>query len=163
VNEGEKKNRDFDWGPPANSLLDRLKEVAIYILLFVLLGAGTWFLLDISASSQHKVKAIKKVLSPEKSKNNKNNTPDSESLKPEKKLIEGKYFVQLGAFAEKDSALTAFEAVKQQGYEPELAEPDSDFEIYRVSIGPFASELEAEKVALKLNSLEIHCFVISSL
>lgn len=148
-------NRGFDWGPPVNSALEAAKEWLVYMLLVVLLAVGAWILLDIN---EEKIDEAKKIVSSASANIKKNS--EVKSGKPEEP---GRFLVQLGAFADKKSATEAFEAMKAAGFSPVLSEPDSQYEIYRVSVGPFQTEDEANETADKLNSLDFHCFVIESL
>ncbi|MGM0599833.1 MAG: SPOR domain-containing protein [Candidatus Rifleibacteriota bacterium] len=152
-------NRQFDWGPPANSWLDKFKEMLVYLIFIALLALGAWFLLDVSGK-----KNLEKPLTGtlQSNKVNKDIKATEQVARPqkEKKTSNIKYLVQLGAFASKESAQMAFDALKTEGFSPTLSEPDEQYEIYRVSLGPFSDEAEAEYLAEKLNSLEFHSFVI---
>jgi cell division septation protein DedD len=71
-----------------------------------------------------------------------------------------RFFVQLGAFPDEASAREIFNQLEAEGFAPTLAEPDEQFEIYRIFIGPYPDEAAAEDVAEKLNAIDFHCFVI---
>ncbi|MDN5278946.1 MAG: hypothetical protein PWR01_2911 [Clostridiales bacterium] len=148
--------REFDWGPPGNSVFDSIKEYLVYLIIVLLLAAGAWFLMDINARKVSEAKDI--IVTQPAQKTEKNFEPQVKTTTQQEPQI--KFLVQLGAFADKKSATDAFEALKEHGFSPELSEPDSQFEIYRVSLGPYMSEPEAEMVAEKLNSLDFHSFVI---
>jgi hypothetical protein len=158
VNENTDKQREFDWGPPGNSFVDSLKEWLLYLFLVLLLVAGAWFLLDVNGQA---VPLKSSSLQTEGGKSDATTQSGGPFLVPEPVNM-GRFFVQLGAFAEKKSALEALQAIKDHGYDPNMAEPDGEYEIYRVSLGPYNTESEAEEIAGKLNSLDFHCFVISS-
>lgn len=152
------KQREFDWGPPGNSFVDSLKEWLLYLFLVLLLVAGAWFLLDVNGEAMPLKSSSMQTAKPQTVAGTDIGGP---VLVPEPVNM-GRFFVQLGAFAEKKSALEALEAIEAHGFSPNLAEPDNEYVIYRVSLGPYNSESEAEQIADKLNSLEFHCFVISS-
>ncbi len=158
MNENADKQRDFDWGPPGNSFVDSVKEWLLYLFLVLLLIVGAWFLLDINGQVVPLKSSSMQTMGGKQQATIKSEGP---ILVPEP-VNTGRFFVQLGAFAERKSALEALQAIKDHGYAPNMAEPDSEYEIYRVSLGPYNTESEAEEVAEKLNSLEFHCFVISS-
>ena len=154
--------RHFDWGPPANNTADGLKEWVVYLVILILLGGGVWVLLDINGQKSGITVApvpVKPAVS------NKQTMPAGENSA----LIENtiaqpvtQFFVQLGAFADEASAREVFNQLVADGFSPTLAEPDQQYEIYRILVGPFASEKEAEDKAQKLNELEFHCFVIEA-
>lgn len=155
-NESDSSNRSFDWGPPANSFFEGLKEWLVYVILLLLFATGAWFFLDINAQ---KMENAQKIIALPAAKPL---TQIQSNSKPLEEKQEGSFQVQLGAFADKKNANTSYDALKAAGFEPTLSEPDSQYEIYRVSVGPFSSEQEAEKVSEQLNSLNFHCFVIES-
>lgn len=151
-------NRQFDWGPPSSTGTDGAKEWLVYIIILVLLTGGVWILLDINGQ--------KPAPPPPTSKET--TTADSGKIQPgtlthkEPAIPASKFFVQLGAFADEVSAREVFDQLHSEGFAPTLAEPDHQYEIYRIFVGPFASEAEAEQKAQQLNELEFHCFVIES-
>lgn len=161
MNEQSSNNsqkREFDWGPPANSFFDTAKEWLVYLLLLALFGMGIWFFKDVSAKKSGAVR-----VSPAKVESAPEPAQAAVSAKSEPAAMQsGNFLVQLGAFADRKSAESAIQALQGQGFTPMLSEPDSEFEIYRVSIGPFNTEFEAEKTVEKLNSLEFHSFVVES-
>ena len=156
---GSDYNRQFDWGPPANSWLDRFKEMLVYLIFVALLALGAWFLLDINSENIPQKPLTETFQSNKLNKEVKLNKPVNKPKK-EQKSSGIKYLVQLGAFASKESAQMAYDALNEEGFSPTLSEPDEQYEIYRVSLGPFSDEAEAEYLAEKLNSLEFHSFVI---
>jgi cell division septation protein DedD len=177
--------RGFDWGPPAKSG-DGLKDYLIYLIIIIALGFGVWILFDIrdskgvktyqqaiteeqmvssstSSSSNHKEPTVTfsevkplhtTAVSPSKSAKAK--VPDVEivySDKPE-------FYVQLGAFEDEASASEIFNFLKDNDFEPILKAPNEQLEIYRVVVGPFTSEADADYRAEKLNELGLPCFVV---
>ncbi len=156
-NANEASDRHFDWGPPASATADGLKEWLVYLLIFICLGAGAWVLLDIngktSAPSQPERASVPKAAAAV-------NAFQPQKPQPETGRNEARHFVQLGAFEDGDAAREIFNQLEQDGFKPTLAEPDHQFEFYRVFVGPYANENEAEEISMKLNELEFHCFVI---
>lgn len=159
MNEHKQKNyesRDFDWGPPANNLIEIIKEWLVYIFLIILLGLSIWFFIDISSIKNQVVKiaplTANKVANSQKTLAAK---ADSES-----QTTNTCFLVQLGAFTDRKNAEKAIIALQNHGFSPKLSKPDSEVEIYRVSIGPFNTEEEAEKIVEQLNSLEFYSFVV---
>jgi len=153
--------RNFDWGPPASSAGDGIKEWLVYLLIVALLCAVAWVLLDINGrKSQSAVDSnsqpvagqilqeVKKYYEPEKASVSQ---------------IKTQFFVQLGAFADEGSATEVYEQMIAEGFSPTLAPPDENYELFRIFVGPFNSSSQAEEVAQSLNELEFHCFVIESL
>ncbi|MEW6708240.1 MAG: SPOR domain-containing protein [Candidatus Riflebacteria bacterium] len=148
--------REFDWGPPGNNIFESFKEWLVYLLLLALLLLAAWFFLDIGQRTSVKV-------DPEPLKTASGDKTISAVDKQSPQPVQFKNFmVQLGAFADRKSAEEAIDALKAHGFSPELSEPDSEFEIYRVAVGPFNTESEAERTVEKLNSLEFHSFVVES-
>ena len=153
----EQQRREFDWGPPASSFSDSFKEWLVYILLFLLLVLIAWFFWDVGARRHVAVKVNARRSTPAQTQSVPFNESQKSAIAPS-----GRYMVQLGAFADRKSAETAFSGLKEQGFLPTLSEPDDEFEIYRVSLGPFESESIAEQTVEKLNSLNLHSFVVES-
>ncbi len=146
-------SRQFDWGPPSSNAAEGFKEWLVYFIILALLGGGVWFLLDINGKDP---RTISSVLSKTELSNEKVEAAPVEAVENRK----GNFVVQLGAFAEEESARETFAKITAAGYKATLSEPDDQYEIYRISVGPFASENEAEVVSEKLNQLEFSCFVI---
>lgn len=161
MNEQEPKNtgrRDFDWGPPGNSFIEGVKEWLVYIFLLILLGMGIWFFVDISSRKNQAVRIAPVVKTENAGVKPENSVPGS--VVSQNQSQKAGFLVQLGAFADRKTAETAIIALQNHGFTPKLSEPDSEIEIYRVSVGPFSSEEDAEKTVEKLNSLEFHSFVV---
>lgn len=68
------------------------------------------------------------------------------------------YFVQCGVFSVKDTAEEEGQKLKRLGYNYTILAPEDDIEIYRLCLGPFKSELEADEAVKKLNSLGYAAF-----
>lgn len=155
----ETNQRQFDWGPPAGSG-DGFKEWLIYFFILALLGVGGWVLLDINgrnATSPEKLvvtEAPVRVQETAPVAMTPTRTHGSEPM--------ASFFVQLGAFADEESAREIYAQLVEDGLSPRLAGPDDQYEIYRVLLGPFQSEEEAENKAEQLNSIGLHCFVSES-
>ena len=73
------------------------------------------------------------------------------------------FFVQLGAFAEEDSAQEAFQRALKAGFPASMAVPDEQYDMYRLLMGPYANEQEAEQNSRKLQDLDFPSFVIESM
>jgi hypothetical protein len=160
-NESSDTQRRFDWGPPASSTGDTLKDWLVYFAILILLAGGVWALLDINGSDDMTAapaRLTKPVIA---------TTPASSAavvakpaLATAASAIESRFFVQLGAFADEASARAVFNQLDAEGFAPTLAEPDSQIEIYRIFVGPYPDEPSAEAIAEKLNAIDFHCFVI---
>ncbi|MFZ2956497.1 MAG: SPOR domain-containing protein [Candidatus Ozemobacteraceae bacterium] len=72
------------------------------------------------------------------------------------------FLVQLGAYGDEESARATFDQLKKKGFDATLASPSEQFEMFRVFLGPFNTESEAEKLSRRLNELDLPCFVIES-
>lgn len=72
------------------------------------------------------------------------------------------FHVQLGAFGDEETAKATFEQVKKKGFDATFLAPDEQFEMYRVTMGPYSEEPEANRIARQLNELDFPCFVIES-
>ncbi|HEY9070296.1 MAG TPA: SPOR domain-containing protein, partial [Candidatus Ozemobacteraceae bacterium] len=73
-----------------------------------------------------------------------------------------RFHVQLGAFGDEETARSTGDALKKKGFDAAIMAPDDQYEMYRVLMGPFDREDEAEALARKLNELDFPCFVIES-
>lgn len=156
--------RQFDWGPPASKAGDTLKDWLVYFCILILLAGGVFALLDINASKDESVIRPAPV-SPPAAAVSAENPPLATSVvspavvSPVSKPAPS-FFVQLGAFADEASAREIFNQLNAEGFAPTLAEPDAQFEIYRIFVGPYPDESSAEAIAEKLNAIDFHCFVI---
>ncbi|MBF0499082.1 MAG: SPOR domain-containing protein [Candidatus Riflebacteria bacterium] len=72
------------------------------------------------------------------------------------------FIVQLGAYVDDESARSTYDHLKADGFTATLASPSEQFEMYRVYLGPFKTEAEAEGLSRRLNELDFPCFVIES-
>ncbi len=153
----ETNQRQFDWGPPAGSG-DGFKEWLIYFVILALLGIGAWVLLDING--RNGAPTATPVATSAVSNVQPLAVPPTEERLPE---IMPSFFVQLGAFADEESAREIYAQLVEDGLSPRLAGPDDQYEIYRILLGPFQSEEEAENKAEQLNSIGLHCFVSEAL
>lgn len=153
--------RSFDWGPPASSAGDGIKEWLVYLLVIALLCSVAWVLLDINGRKNRLSEENGQISSV---KNDEIKKPaQSQQEKPTAAKTATRFFVQLGAFADESSAREVFDQMTAEGFSPTLAPPDANYELFRIFVGPFNSAYEAEEKAQKLNELEFHCFVIESL
>jgi cell division septation protein DedD len=174
-------NRSFDWGPPTAGWADTLKEWALYPVLFVLLALGAWFLF-----SPDDVAEVRFVRPPEGSaagaaasslppKPPRNpsplaqppSAPDSpvptpEPAPPVAPPVPPSYIVQVGAFGDEESARDVMERIREAGFETTLSEPSEQFDMFRLLMGPYTNEPDAEKIARQLNELEFYAFVLES-
>ncbi len=154
------EKRQFDWGPPASPAGDTFKDWLVYLIIIILLSGGVWALLDIngrqddapvveeteSRPTEPAPASVAVVVEP---------VPTAVVDRPAPR-----FFVQLGAFSDEASAREIFNQLEAEGFSPTLAEPDAQFEIYRIFVGPYPDETAAEDVAEKLNAIDFHCFVI---
>lgn len=165
------EQRGFDWGPPSSgSAFNATKEWIIYALLAILVGSAGWMLIEWPSrpsSSALPVTADRAEGSGEGT----NQTPATAVNKPESngtssaaidKKSRAVFMVQLGAFGDEESARVAYEKVKGLGFSPSISLPDEQYEMYRLLMGPFSHESEAEGMARRLNELDFPCFVIES-
>jgi cytoskeletal protein RodZ len=156
-NGSDKKinEHSFDWGPPANKSSEAVKEWLVYFFLLVLLGVGVWFLLDFNSEDTKKLSEVLNKSSEVKTSNKAMSVTIDKNRK-------GNFIVQVGAFAEEDEAQKSIEKLKASGFSPKLEEPDENSEIYRILIGPFNNENEAETVSEQLNNQDFHSFVLEA-
>lgn len=150
--------RDFDWGPPSNRFAETLKEWLVYFFILAILAIGAWFLLDINGNRplsppSSRIETINYAVTD-------NHVNKTAQLVPE--VSSRQFHVQLGAFADRQSAQVAYNTLTEAGFSPTLSEPEGQFEIYRISFGPFSDEGEADSLSQKLNFLDFHSFVLES-
>ncbi|PKL49447.1 MAG: hypothetical protein CVV42_05530 [Candidatus Riflebacteria bacterium HGW-Riflebacteria-2] len=154
--------RQFDWGPPASPAGDTFKDWLVYLIIIVLLSGGVWALLDINGRPENDPAPLQ----PRTTASSRETAPVAEPVPAEPAMpidaarTAPRFFVQLGAFPDEASAREIFNQLEAEGFAPTLAEPDEQFEIYRIFIGPYPDEAAAEDVAEKLNAIDFHCFVI---
>ena len=176
------EQRRFDWGPPVQSG-DSLKEWLVYLAIVIILSIGIWLLLDVNAKKKP-VKSSKNsevivavdekvetVIPKEEKKLTKNEiAPQAEEQNvvpavqatPVPSLPKNEFFVQIGAFSDEPSANEIYSLLKKEGIDATLLNPDEQFEIYRLVVGPFATENEAESKAEQLNEIGFPCFVVEA-
>jgi cell division septation protein DedD len=169
-------NRRFDWGPPQRSG-DAFKDFAVYILIILIFGLGIWLLLDTRfIGKKNVVSSVVETKSHEEAlpiviNENLHNTvlpakPPVETTVVKTPVLEivyknkAKYYVQLGAFEDEASAVEVMNFLTENSFSPILKSPDDQFEIYRVLVGPFDSEADADYRAEKLNELGLPSFVV---
>ncbi len=158
---GNAAKRQFDWGPPASPAGDTFKDWLVYLVILVLLSGGVWALLDINGRNEDFVPSVAPMRTVASSTAAVASAPvNIESPTPVAVAPVAKFFVQLGAFPDEASAREIFNQLETEGFAPTLAEPDEQFEIYRIFVGPYPAEAAAEDVAEKLNAIDFHCFVI---
>jgi len=96
---------------------------------------------------------VKKAEKPEKSE-----PPPPAKITPEVKLARPEarvYYVQIAAFSRKEASASLIQELKKAGYEPLILDPfPADKKpLYRVRIGPFKSEAEAEAARNRVRAL----------
>ncbi|HOT29406.1 MAG TPA: SPOR domain-containing protein [Candidatus Ozemobacteraceae bacterium] len=166
--------RSFDWGPPAIGVSENIKEYSIYLLIAVLIAGVGWLLIDTgpemprgsaakNAEQADEAEVAGDVDAPP--------VPRDEPAAAKVTVTPGevvpivatpRFHVQLGAFGDEETARTTVEALRQQGHVATFTVPDDQYEMYRVLMGPFAQEAEAEALARRLNELDFPCFVVES-
>lgn len=164
--------RQFDWGPSAEAPFEGVKEWAIYGMVAFLLAVCGWFLLDLEKAPPAGPVG---VVPPADQALNRPSAPLPASAgvmtpppsSPQPAVIEEPeapptFFVQLGAFGDEDSAKLAMERLEKKGMVASLTIPNEQYEMYRLLMGPFRAESEAEKTARQLNELDFPSFVIES-
>lgn len=164
------EQRGFDWGPPSSgSAFSATKEWIIYALLAILVGSAGWMLIEWPSrpSSSALPMTPDRAEGPGESNtpptmvvnNSHSNGTSSAALEKKPRAV---FMVQLGAFGDEESARVAYEKVKGLGFSPSISLPDEQYEMYRLLMGPFSHESEAEGMARRLNELDFPCFVIES-
>ncbi len=181
------EDRRFDWGPPIQTG-DSLKEWLVYLVIVAVLGVGIWLLLDnrmkkpaktinnkqseIIVAMDDKVETvIPKAKEIKRSEEKPVQVPvKSENIQPVQPVqpvqavpvVNTGFFVQIGAFSDEDSANEIYNLLKKENIDAKLLKPDEQFEIYRLVVGPYVSENEAEDKAEKLNEIGFPCFVVEA-
>lgn len=184
-----KDKRTFDWGPPPEKG-DSLKDVLMYFFIGVVFFGGIYMLLDtgkkpdyVATENESEEVSVKKAPNNVSSYKADNKTlvqqqnfvkqpQPPEVTKPPVEITykasgveaqfqsKPQFYVQMGAFADKESAKEIYKVLKQTGSDPILKVPDRKNSVYRVLIGPFNSEADADYKAEKLNELDLPCFVV---
>lgn len=166
--------RSFDWGPPATDSSDSIKEYALYIMIGLLIGLVGWFLVD-TGPDMPRAAGEKSAEQGDDMELPADAEPGSDEEPPppqaQVKVTPGEvvpivakpqFHVQLGAFGDEETARATIEALQKHGHVATFSAPDDQYEMYRVLMGPFLQETEAESLAHKLNELDFPCFVIES-
>jgi len=157
-------DNQFDWGPPVSKWQNTLKEWIVYIILLCLLGVSGYALLDFG--NGRKLSLHRRVVPDPVNGGNLIATPETPGLdsdtEPGQPLSGSTFQVQMGAFGDEADAKATFVRLQDAGFVARLAEPDEQYDMYRVLVGPFQTEVEAESISRKLNSLDFPCFVIES-
>ncbi|HNV72245.1 MAG TPA: SPOR domain-containing protein [Candidatus Ozemobacteraceae bacterium] len=180
----EDPSRGFDWGPPDAGRFESLKEWGVYALLVLLIGAGIWFLVDAASPGIQPGTLAdafpRATIRPPLETSSAKNTDASQlghsvsldgvvtpagpaSLAVPLPAAKPVFLIQLGAFGEEQAALDAQTRLRKKGYVASLTVPDAEYELYRVLLGPFSDEKQADDTARKLNEMDFPCFVIESL
>jgi cell division septation protein DedD len=111
---------------------------------------------EVSAPAKEMLAAKPKVESEKASPQTKRTPPkvETKSAQPASAPKKGLYYVQVGALAEKQEAVSVSQRYKTQGYPVVVLDPlPSDQKVvFRVRIGGFATRAEAESVRVKLAS-----------
>ena len=168
--------RRFDWCPPVQTG-DGLKEWFIYIIIIAVLSAGIWLLLDINGRKKI-TKAVKKdevivavdqkleTFVPKDLKETTVSQPEKPVAtvqpKPAISVPKKEYYVQIGAFEDEKSANEIYTILKNDKIDAILLNPDEQFEIYRLVVGPYETEKVAEDKAEQLNEIGFPCFVVEA-
>lgn len=180
--------RRFDWGPTNDQSLDGVKEGAVYVVLMVLLGVCGWFLIDFDKAPPM-VRPVEAPLPDAPTSTAMTGVAPQTGARPGSAAVglpadpragqgappmEGAaahateaaappaFYVQLGAFGDEESARLAQERARKKGFMATLTPPNEQYEMFRLTIGPFADEAAAEKIARQLNELDFPCFVLES-
>lgn len=146
--------KHFDWGPSSSNFVENMKEAFLYLIVIVFLAFGAWCLVGWKETTGVEVESTHSLQSSQEDEIISNITSSHS--------FEGNYFVQLGAFADRTSAEEAHQNLLNLGFVPVLSEPEGQFEIYRISFGPFVTEAEADEISRRLNSKGYFSFVIES-
>ena len=176
------EQRRFDWGPPVQTG-DSLKEWCIYLVIIAVLGVGIWLLLDVNArkkaillnNNKSKVivavdEKVETIVPKEEKKTTKapqqvQNQSIENSVQAIPAAVESNksnLFVQIGAFSDEASANEIYNLLKKENIDATLLKPDEQFEIYRLVVGPYSTENEAESKAEQLNEIGFPCFVVEA-
>ncbi|HOY66864.1 MAG TPA: SPOR domain-containing protein [Candidatus Ozemobacteraceae bacterium] len=163
--------RSFDWGPPVAGPSEGIKEWAVYGLIVVLVSLVGWFLIDTAPdmprtsseeAADEAVPADATTAPPAVAPPAPVTRPTVTAGEPVPVVTKPRFHVQLGAFGDEETARSTGDALKKKGFDAAIMAPDDQYEMYRVLMGPFDREDEAEALARKLNELDFPCFVIES-
>lgn len=171
----DQPSQQFDWGPPAGGLFESVREWLVYpVLLVLIIGAG-WALIDTDPSperdSRPRAAGVQSgPVGPRDGQAIPPVVPPVGALPIERPAPAGvadsagpAYYVQLGAFADETGAREMFRKAEIAGYPASMSVPDEHYDMYRLLMGPYATEQEAEQWSRKLQDLDFPSFVIESL
>ncbi|MBF0405962.1 MAG: SPOR domain-containing protein [Candidatus Riflebacteria bacterium] len=154
--------REFDWGPPGDGISDSSRDHIIYAVVFLaLIAVFGWVVFDLYFREASPVEA-KKAVSPVHEKQVPIPAAVAVSEPVSAKAVNRFFTVQLGAFADLESAGQTLESIQKKGFQASMSVPTEEYEAYKVFLGPFSNEKDAGKVANKLNESDFPCFVIES-
>ena len=184
------QRRGFDWGPPAGPIPDRGTDWGVYLLFALLVAGGAWLLVEsaregsfAAAPESLAMASGERHPTPSGLSASSGEAGDAGISSPSAGVLAADgspgadagqvpsagnaappptFQVQLGAFGDEETAQTTFDQLKAKGYAPRLLAPDDQFEMFRVTMGPYADENEANRIARQLNELDFPCFVIES-
>lgn len=181
--KGPASRAQFDWGPTTNKTTDTLREWVVYLFLLLLLSIFTWALVDSVGLSSYKTASephtrVPKTTDPgTTATSHGRHTPtnngattiprQSASQQPTGRSREiswrgPTFFVQLGAFADEQAAEEMRRKAEHAGYPASMTIPDEHYDLYRLLMGPYQTEKEAEQWSRKLQDLDFPAFVIES-
>ena len=167
-----------------------MRKFFVYFVIIAVLSVGIWFLLDINdrKKTERNIKIAKNIVavdqrkevivSQNKSKSNINEQQKDPALQnkeeteiansdkaPQKQALNlptNNYYVQIGAFGDEPSANEIYNLLKNENIEATLLKPDEQFEIYRLVVGPYSTEKEAESKVEQLNEIGFPSFVVEA-
>ena len=159
--------RGFDWGPPTTSHGETFKEWGMYLFLLICIGGGAWLLIGSAQQGEGGAGAFSSAppvetspVSSPASLSNVVSLASAVAAPPPKNVPI--FMIQLGVFGDEESAKLSYQKLKSLGYNASIALPDEQYEMFRLLMGPFQTEKEAETISRKLNELDFPCFVIES-
>ncbi len=179
-------NRSFDWGPPP-AAGESWQDWGIYILLLFLLAGGGMILFSDNhdpTPPASRPLTIANHADPALTPHTRNHRdlpaatgigatppasptpmvgPVGDDDVASVAVTAARYEVQLGAFGDEASARETMAAVAAKfKLQTVMLPPGTPEDLYRVVAGPFATETEAERLALRLNAADFPCFVVES-
>ncbi|MBF0543502.1 MAG: SPOR domain-containing protein [Candidatus Riflebacteria bacterium] len=160
--------REFDWGPPSESVSESWKDYFIYGFFLIFCVLAILLLIDFKKEQpfedQNGSKTDKRQVITNSNSNSIEEVKTIQEITQKPKTINSKtlFTVQLGAFVDEETAKKAFSQITTKGYVASMTVPNDEFEMYKVFLGPFSNEKEANKIANELNESDFPCFVIES-
>lgn len=178
------ENRSFDWGPPP-AAGESWQDWSIYILLLVLLAGGGMILFSDNhdpTPPASRPLTIANHADPTPHARTDRDLPSTTGIGATPPasatpmvgqvgdddvasvaVAAARYEVQLGAFGDEASARETMAVVAAKfKLQTALLPPGTPEDLYRVVAGPFTTESEAERLALRLNAADVPCFVVES-